>query len=131
MRIRFALLLTALLLALAAFTDNSQAQSRRKAGLERQSDSPHRVCLRSGFKAGTARYAACRRDHLARSKAPAAPRRAGAARPVSEGDQRAQCLKNGTGIITPLGGSSYSVKCPGLAGIVICPGHAACQSAAR
>lgn len=121
----------------------------------RVEDGDHRVCLKKGFKSGSARYAKCR-EALARERTNAQQgrndwwvpfamhcRQLGYARNTAAFEecrrrlhlqelQRQQqqnetaCITNGSGITTPLGGSSFSIICPGSSRPLLCPGSPGC-----
>jgi hypothetical protein len=142
----------------------SPAEARQDAQGARAAQVDHQRCLRNGFRPGSSKYDACRKQ-LARRRAPEPERRqarerswwpfpnaidyvcevrgyrpgtaayedcrrqeefAAGQRRLQEQqeEQQKSCLRGGTGIVTPLGGSSFSVFCPGRT--FICPGDINC-----
>jgi hypothetical protein len=73
-------------------------------------------CESRGYKPGTAAFQECRR----RSELAEAQRR----QQEQQQQQEVGCLRGGSGIITPLGGSTFSVFCSGRT--FICPGDINC-----
>jgi hypothetical protein len=142
--------------AVCIFVSAPPAQAWEDDELQsRVADGDHHVCLKKGFKSGSARYAKCRKA-LARERTKAQQerddwwvpfamhcRQLGYARGTaafeecrrrlhSQELQRLQqqnetaCITSGTGITTPLGGSSFSIICPGSSRPLLCPGSPGC-----
>lgn len=137
----------------------SPADARQDRPVDRAAEADHQRCLRDGFKPGSAKYAACRKQLAGRRAAEPAVDKAkerswwsqnphessckfwgykpGTAAfdecvRWSEGpearpsQQDTSCVRNGSGIITPLGGSSFSVTCGGRT--FLCPGDGNCPT---